>query len=132
MYDIYPLRRFEKNVSMHVLRTIEYMTSISWIFVLFACFIALIEVGRYIVGRNECEKINVREVHGDVCVGDGEKIVRVGKRGGGEGGNEVGSVREIGGGGGGGEVEGVRVGEVVGRKGEDGKWWWKSSGAWGW
>jgi len=33
--------------SMHVLRTTEGVTSISWIFVLFACFIALIEVWRY-------------------------------------------------------------------------------------
>jgi len=32
---------------MHVLITIEDVTSISWIFVLFACFIALIEAGRY-------------------------------------------------------------------------------------
>jgi len=32
---------------MHVLKTFEDVTSISCIFVLFTCFIALIEVGRY-------------------------------------------------------------------------------------
>ena len=32
---------------MHVLRPFEDVTSISWIFVLFACFVALIEVGCY-------------------------------------------------------------------------------------
>jgi len=47
MYAIYPLRRFCEIFSMHVLTTIEDVTSISWIFVLFACFIALIEVRRY-------------------------------------------------------------------------------------
>ena len=38
---------FYEIFRMHVLRTIEDVTSISWIFVLFACFIALIEVGHY-------------------------------------------------------------------------------------
>jgi len=47
MNVIYPLRRFYEIFSMHVLRTREDVTSISWIFVLSACFIALIEVGRY-------------------------------------------------------------------------------------
>jgi len=46
MYVIYPLR-FSRNFYMHVLRFIGDMTSISWIFVLFACFITLIEVRRY-------------------------------------------------------------------------------------
>jgi len=48
MYVLYLLRLL-KNFYMHVLRSIEDVTSISWIFVLFACFIALIEVWRYIV-----------------------------------------------------------------------------------
>jgi len=39
----------EEFLHMHVvLESVEDVTSISWIFVLFACFIALIEVGRYI------------------------------------------------------------------------------------
>jgi hypothetical protein len=42
MYVIYPLRRFWEIFSTHVLRTIEDVTPISWIFILFACFIALI------------------------------------------------------------------------------------------
>jgi len=32
---------------MYVMRIIEDVTSISWIFVLLVCFIALIEVGHY-------------------------------------------------------------------------------------
>jgi len=48
MYDIYPLQRLWFFFCMHVLRTIEDVKSISWIFVSFACLIALIEVGRYI------------------------------------------------------------------------------------
>jgi hypothetical protein len=36
-----------RNFNMHVLRAFGDVTSISLIFVLFACFIALIEVGRY-------------------------------------------------------------------------------------
>jgi len=36
------------KIFMHVdLRLIEDVTTISWIFIIFACFIALIEVGRY-------------------------------------------------------------------------------------
>jgi len=46
MYVIYPLR-FLTNFYMCVLRFIGDVTYISWIFVLFACFIALIEIGCY-------------------------------------------------------------------------------------
>jgi len=40
---------FEKILACMFLRTIEDVTSVSWIFVLFVCFIALIEAGNYIV-----------------------------------------------------------------------------------
>ena len=46
MYAIYLLRRFVKFLVCTFLRSIEDVTSISWIFVFFACFIALIEVWR--------------------------------------------------------------------------------------
>jgi len=49
----------------------------------------------------------MREVHGKVHKGDGEKMMRSGKGGRGEEGKEVGLVRETGD-----EVEGVRVREV--------------------
>jgi len=47
MYVIYPLRCFWEKIYACYLRFTEDVTSISWIFVIFACFIALIEVGRY-------------------------------------------------------------------------------------
>jgi len=47
MYDIYPLQRFREDFMHVVLRLIEDVTTISWLFIIFAYFIALIEVGRY-------------------------------------------------------------------------------------
>ena len=47
----------------------------------------------------------MREVHGEVRKGEGEKMMRFGRGGGGEGGKEVSLVRETMD-----EVEGVRVG----------------------
>ena len=38
---------FDKILECMFFRSIEDVTSISWIFILFACFIALVEVGRY-------------------------------------------------------------------------------------
>jgi len=49
MYAIYPLWWFIVEIFMHVVleNLFEDVTSISWIFIIFMCLIALIEVGRY-------------------------------------------------------------------------------------
>jgi len=50
VYAIYPLRCFvEIFYACCFGEFIEDVTSISWIFIIFACFITLIEVGRYIL-----------------------------------------------------------------------------------
>jgi len=49
VYTIFPLWCFIVEIFMHVsCELFEDVTSISWIFIIFAWFIALIEVGRYI------------------------------------------------------------------------------------
>jgi len=48
VYAIFPLWCFIVEIFMHVnIELFEDVTSISWIFIIFAWFIALIEVGRY-------------------------------------------------------------------------------------
>jgi len=48
MYDLYPLRLLMNLINACCMIFVEDVASISWINVLFACFIALIEVGCYI------------------------------------------------------------------------------------
>jgi len=47
MYDYYPLRLLRNFINACCMIFVEDVASISCINVLFACFIALIEVGRY-------------------------------------------------------------------------------------
>jgi len=47
MYELYPLRLLKIYICMLKFVFVDYVASISWIYVLFACFIALIEIGRY-------------------------------------------------------------------------------------
>ena len=47
MYDLYPLRLLRIYICMLKFIFVDDVASISWIYTLFACFIALIEIGRY-------------------------------------------------------------------------------------
>jgi len=46
-YDLYPLRLLRNFIYACYLNYVEDVASISWIFALFTCIIALIEIGRY-------------------------------------------------------------------------------------
>ena len=47
MYDLYPLWLLRIYIGMLKFVFVDDVASISWIYALFACFIALIEIGRY-------------------------------------------------------------------------------------
>jgi len=47
MYDLYPPRLLNNFINACGLIVVEDVASISWIFILFVSFIALIEIGRY-------------------------------------------------------------------------------------
>ena len=50
MYDLYPLRLLRIFIKACCLIFVKDIASISWIYTLFACFIALIEIWRYTGG----------------------------------------------------------------------------------
>jgi len=53
-YAIFPLWWFIDEICMHVnCDLFDDVTSISWIFIIFTCFIALIEVGCYKVQSHD-------------------------------------------------------------------------------
>ena len=47
MYDLYPLRLIKIYICMLKFAFVDDVVSISWIYTLFACFIALLETGHY-------------------------------------------------------------------------------------
>ena len=56
-YDLYPLRLLRIFIKACCLILVEDVASISWIYALFACFVALIEIRRYIVCTLEDVKL---------------------------------------------------------------------------